>query len=98
TGAIHVAALHVTVAGLIDVDPIAADAGITCAPPPPAPTGTDGIETGAETGVDCGGSTCAHCANGGGCKVNADCQSQDCVSGLCVAPPPPAPTCTDSIK
>jgi hypothetical protein len=32
---------------------------------PPAPTCTDGIQNGDETGIDCGGSTCAPCATGG---------------------------------
>jgi hypothetical protein len=32
-----------------------------CGTPPPAPTCTDGIQNGDETGVDCGGSSCAPC-------------------------------------
>ncbi|WP_298517162.1 M43 family zinc metalloprotease [uncultured Kordia sp.] len=33
--------------------------------PPPAPTCDDGIQNGDETGVDCGGSSCAPCQTGG---------------------------------
>ncbi|MGH1387436.1 M43 family zinc metalloprotease [Kordia sp.] len=32
---------------------------------PPAPTCTDGIQNGDETGIDCGGSSCAPCQTGG---------------------------------
>jgi hypothetical protein len=86
TGSIHAAPIHVIVAGLADVSICPSDAGITCAP---APTCTDGIKNGGETGVDCGGPACAPCANGGGCAQNSDCQSGDCQGGACVAP-----TCT----
>ncbi|MFK7747819.1 MAG: M43 family zinc metalloprotease [Kordia sp.] len=33
--------------------------------PPPAPTCTDGVQNGDETGIDCGGSSCAPCQTGG---------------------------------
>jgi hypothetical protein len=33
--------------------------------PPPTPTCTDGVQNGDETGVDCGGSSCAPCQTGG---------------------------------
>ncbi|MEM6684301.1 MAG: M43 family zinc metalloprotease [Bacteroidota bacterium] len=33
-------------------------------PPPPPPTCNDGIQNGDETGVDCGGSSCAPCQSG----------------------------------
>ena len=33
--------------------------------PPPTPTCTDGIQNGDETGIDCGGSSCAPCNTGG---------------------------------
>ena len=48
---------------------------------------TDHRLDGAETDVDCGGGTCATCATGLKCKVNADCTSAFCdfVSGVCVA-------------
>src|SRR4029453_11515462 len=32
-----------------------------------APSCTDGVHNGAETGLDCGGGSCPGCATGGGC-------------------------------
>ena len=48
-------------------------------------TCTDGVKNGAETGIDCGGSCTAHCANGQSCEAPVDCQSGSCVSGVCQA-------------
>jgi len=48
--------------------------GKTCT----AITCTDKKQNGDESGVDCGGSNCIGCANGGGCK-----QAKDCASGHC---------------
>lgn len=48
----------------------------------PAPTCSDGIRNGSETGVDCGGS-CLRCATGQPCQVAADCASARCAGGLC---------------
>jgi uncharacterized delta-60 repeat protein len=47
---------------------------------------TDTRQSAGETGVDCGGPSCAPCAVGGGCVVESDCTSPDvnsCVSGTC---------------
>jgi endoglucanase len=33
--------------------------------------------------VDCGGGACPDCPNGDTCSVNGDCQSNNCVGGLC---------------
>ena len=41
-----------------------------CLGSPPAPTCTDGIQNGDETGVDCGGSSCAPCSTGGNVVLN----------------------------
>jgi hypothetical protein len=102
SGSIHVAAVHVVVAGLVDVFLSAADAGINCAPPtpppPPLPTCTDGVKNGGETDVDCGGLTCAPCGIGHTCTGNNDCENGNCDSGVCVLPPPPPPTCVDGLK
>jgi cellulase/cellobiase CelA1 len=51
----------------------------------PAPTCTDGLRNGTETGIDCGGSCTTRCANGTPCVVNADCSSNACVSSVCQA-------------
>lgn len=56
------------------VGPAGGAAGATC---------TDGIPNGAETDVDCGGGTCPDCANGRACSVDGDCQSNNCVAGVC---------------
>ena len=48
---------------------------------------------GTETGVDCGGPSCAPCASGGGCSIPSDCQSGVCTGGVCQAP-----TCSDGIR
>ena len=64
-----------------------------------APTPSDGVQNGGETGVDCGGASAAGsdgapaCSNGMGCSGGADCQSESCQSSKCV----PA-SCTDSVK
>lgn len=47
------------------------------------PTCSDGIMNGNETGVDCGGGTCPPCSNGQGCLTASDCQSGNCVGGIC---------------
>jgi hypothetical protein len=51
---------------------------------PPAPTCSDGIKNGSETGVDCGGS-CKRCPNGQGCASRNDCESALCSGGTCQA-------------
>jgi hypothetical protein len=61
---------------------------------PPAPTCTDGIQNGQETGVDCGGPNCPACPsctdgiqNNG--ETGVDCGGPNC---------PACPTCTDGIQ
>src|SRR3990167_15434 len=46
----------------------------------------DGLTTAPETDVDCGGGVCPACAGGDSCVVNADCQSNVCIGGICVNP------------
>ncbi|MAC25064.1 MAG: hypothetical protein CMN29_28555 [Sandaracinus sp.] len=54
----------------------------------------DGVRSGDETGVDCGGETCeARCDTGGGCAVNGDCASGVCIGATCQAP-----NCSDGIR
>ena len=64
-----------------------------------APTATDGVMNGGETGVDCGGATIAGsddappCANGLACGTGTDCQSAVCQQDKCVLG-----SCTDGVK
>jgi hypothetical protein len=59
------------------------------------PSCTDGVKNGNETDVDCGGGTCAPCANGKTCGVGSDCQSKDCDPTLHTCS---APSCTDGVQ
>lgn len=49
------------------------------------PTCVDGVQNGAETGVDCGGGACPGCGDGDPCSQASDCSSSTCVSNVCVA-------------
>ncbi|MGH1437321.1 MAG: zinc metalloprotease, partial [Lewinella sp.] len=60
----------------------------------PAPTCTDGIQNGSETGVDCGGPDCAPCPTcddgiQNGSETGVDCGGPDCAA---------CPTCDDGIQ
>ena len=44
---------------------------------------TDGVKNGAETDIDCGGSTCKACAAGKKCLTATDCKPNLCSSGTC---------------
>jgi hypothetical protein len=46
-----------------------------------APTCSDTVRSGHETGVDCGGPDCPPCPNGESCTVYGDCQSKYCDYG-----------------
>ena len=48
-----------------------------------APTCSDMVKNGNETGVDCGGGTCTTCGVGQTCYVGADCTSGVCSGGHC---------------
>jgi hypothetical protein len=50
-----------------------------------APTNTDGVKNGNETGIDCGGAANPKCADGQGCKDRADCTSDYCKANKCTA-------------
>ena len=69
----------------------------------------DGVQNGAEMGVDCGGDACVPCANTRGCSSDADCDSNYCPSsrGYCIAADGRTacgveeeenPTCGDCVK
>ena len=63
----------------------------------PAPTCGDGIQNGAETGVDCGGPVCPTCGDIT-CSVDGDCSSGACIGGTCVeasCSPPECAVATD---
>lgn len=49
---------------------------------------TDGVKSGDETDVDCGGSSPKKCAVGKGCNSGADCETASCRAGKCAAPAP----------
>ena len=51
------------------------------------PQCADGVKDGAETGVDCGGGTCAPCAIGTACMVPGDCATDVCTTNVCVDRP-----------
>jgi hypothetical protein len=62
----------------------------------PVPTCNDGVRNQTETDVDCGGTSgCFACQNGKTCLVNFDCQSSNCVSGVCQAA---LPSCSDGMQ
>jgi hypothetical protein len=54
---------------------------------------TDGVRNGDEPDVDCGGTSCAPCANGAGCHRGPDCTSGTCTGGVCVEP-----SCADGVR
>ena len=54
---------------------------------------TDGVQSGTETDIDCGGGGCKACAAGQRCNLALDCNSAVCTSGTCSQP-----TCSDKIK
>ena len=57
-----------------------------------APTCDDGLISGDQTDVDCGGSLCPPCDDGEGCEDDADCESEVCDQGQCLVP-----TCDDGV-
>jgi hypothetical protein len=54
---------------------------------------TDGVQSGTETDVDCGGGACSPCASGLKCVAARDCASSVCLTGACAQP-----SCTDTIQ
>ncbi|OYT54986.1 MAG: hypothetical protein B6U72_00580, partial [Candidatus Altiarchaeales archaeon ex4484_2] len=54
---------------------------------------TDGVQNQDETDIDCGGSICPACEDGGGCMVDEDCVSGWCFNGSCRTS-----TCVDGIQ
>ncbi len=58
------------------------------------PPCSNGAKDGNETAVDCGGGTCAPCADGLACTAGGDCQSKFCSSDVCTDPCPTEPAGT----
>ncbi len=52
----------------------------------PVATCNDGIQNQNEADVDCGGGNCATCGVGASCTQNSDCNSLNCVGGMCQPP------------
>ncbi|MDB4941831.1 MAG: Tryptophan synthase alpha chain [Labilithrix sp.] len=48
-----------------------------------APSNTDGVKNGLETGIDCGGTGNPKCADGQGCSAKSDCTSSYCKVSVC---------------
>jgi hypothetical protein len=59
--------------------------GAKCA----APTATDHVRNGSETGIDCGGKEAPLCGGGQPCNVGGDCATGSCESGKCTGPAVP---------
>jgi len=47
----------------------------------------DGVRSGHETDIDCGGDSCPPCFNGNTCAVSRDCYSASCSDGVCCNSP-----------
>jgi hypothetical protein len=54
----------------------------------------DGLQSGDETDIDCGGPTCAPCPLSASCLLDSDCQSALCQDGACA----PAFACDDGLQ
>jgi hypothetical protein len=68
------------------------DGSVNATCEPIVPTCSDLFQNQDETDVDCGGTTCAACADGSGCVAGSDCQSLVCTGNVCQAP-----TCSDGV-
>ena len=55
---------------------------------------TDHFQDGVETDIDCGGGVCVQCGTGLKCRVGSDCQTGQCIGGLCGM----VSACNDGIK
>ena len=53
----------------------------------------DGLKSGDESDVDCGGQDCTRCADNQSCVLGSDCHSLVCSNGSCITP-----TCSDLVK
>jgi hypothetical protein len=53
----------------------------------------DGLRSGGESDIDCGGEACPACPSGASCERHTDCQGGTCLAGACVAS-----SCEDGIR
>lgn len=67
--------------------PVHADAGS------PGGSCDDGVRSGGESDIDCGGDACPVCAAGASCERHTDCESGTCLAGACLAA-----SCEDGIR
>jgi hypothetical protein len=67
-------------------DPKNCTSGVCTANQCAAPTCTDGVKNGNETGIDCGGGTCPPCMDGMPCSMGTDCTGGACDSLVCCTP------------
>lgn len=52
-----------------------------------APSCRDGVKSGDETDVDCGGGSCVGCGGGNVCGLDRDCAGGTCIGGVCELKP-----------
>ena len=57
--------------------------GNVCTPVSTTPNCGDAVVSFTESDVDCGGNSCAKCANGSSCSRDGDCGSGSCAGGVC---------------
>ena len=58
----------------------------------------DHVQTGDETDIDCGGSCPTKCTEGQTCLVGTDCDSNQCVEGVCARQPCTVIGCSDGYR
>jgi hypothetical protein len=72
----------------VDIDPSVNPDAAT-----PASSCQDGIRSGEESDIDCGGEACVACATGASCERHTDCTSGVCLASVCTAP-----SCEDGVR
>jgi hypothetical protein len=58
------------------------------------PSCDDTVQNGGESDVDCGNAACGDCALGDRCQFGFQCQTNQCINGVCSS----VPTCTDNVR
>ena len=65
---------------------------------PPEPSCDDGLQSGDQTDVDCGGEHCPPCDVDQGCEQNVDCVTERCDEGICVDVSCEEVTCDEGLE